>query len=140
MSSGTERLSVHSWLFTKASVKQEGTPSETHGQLECKVEMPLGAGFYTRGHTTGVHHSWWEGVTATPEKLAFLGPHGSPGATSAFCPLDRKAHAAQDPKGPPTVTFLISRPLLAGQAHPGQGILAAHPSEWGQSGGSRLLE
>ena len=29
LSSGTDRLNVHSWLFTKASVKQEGEPSET---------------------------------------------------------------------------------------------------------------
>lgn len=41
LSSGTDRLSVHSWLFTKASAKQEG-----NRKLDARSERPRGGIFH----------------------------------------------------------------------------------------------
>lgn len=41
LSSGTDRLSVHSWLFTKASAKQEG-----NRKLDARSEQPCGGIFH----------------------------------------------------------------------------------------------
>lgn len=50
LSSGTDRLSVHSWLFTKASEKEEDTKSDTTTHVKAKSKYLQWAIFPSEGH------------------------------------------------------------------------------------------
>lgn len=80
LSSGTDRLNVHSWLFTKASVKQDvkqsQTPQLTSVQSECP-RVPLSR--------PGKHQGWWRpppsSCSSYPIPIPSLGLSPKPGRT-----------------------------------------------------------
>lgn len=73
LSSGTDRLNVHSWLFTKASVTQEGNTVLDDEWLTCAVKGPERAAFHTQAQCR------WRRLpppgTSTPQKLRFAWVH-----------------------------------------------------------------